>query len=123
MSDYDKMEAGEELNALIATQVMGWVDGEAPRGYRDDWRTPEGKLLDKEDECQFSTDIATAWQVIEKMQAGGCEWTMTGHPDGWVEVSFYHLKRGLFGRYTALMPLATCLATLKCLASKERPRE
>jgi hypothetical protein len=61
----DKMEAGPELDALVAEKVMGWsvcdtADGGkagiAPRQTCSAVRVPP-----------YSTDISAAWQVVERL--------------------------------------------------------
>jgi hypothetical protein len=64
------MEAGRELDALVAVRVMGFDAahptlakmGKAIRPY------PLGNGVDVP---HYSTDIAAAWQVVEKLHAGG----------------------------------------------------
>ena len=64
----DTMEAGNDMDMLIAEKVMGWTElhlhrfGQAGTFLVGDH---DGKEL-----CQvphYSTDIAAAWQVVDKM--------------------------------------------------------
>ena len=121
MSKYDEMEAGPELDALVAEIVMGWklkrfndggivIIGDVPPDATHLICCPSHPRAFL---WSPSQDIAAAWQVVEKMQADGFEFTMRGHPDGWVEVAIFHYKRNLFGRWTELAPLAICVAALK----------
>lgn len=82
----DELLAGRELDALIAEKVMGWkripvppdanghFAGEAlmqtdpPPNFR--WN-PLGKIPFDTWVPHFSTDIAAAWQVVEKLVAEG----------------------------------------------------
>ena len=66
-----KLEAGKELDALVATEVMGW------HGGNPSWITQEGKCTgwlsrfetdSLAEEFNPSTDISAAWQVVEKMK-------------------------------------------------------
>lgn len=65
-----KMEAGREMDALVARRVMGFVDL-GPLQFEDlRWQKPTvdgvvvlGRLP------RYSTDIAAAWQVVEKLQS------------------------------------------------------
>lgn len=107
------MKAGKELDALIAEKVMGWKP-EYPGG----WPHPpkdapyRKRCLDKEG-CTvilpFSTDIAAAWEVVEKIKANHA---LTIHAEslsgGWL----IHIDRDIkIGGATA--PHAICLAALK----------
>ena len=63
------MEAGQELDALVAESVMGW---QKPKDL---------SLLDKW--LRFfkaSTDISVAWQVVEKM--------ISDYPNMWITIEF-----------------------------------
>jgi hypothetical protein len=76
-----EMEAGREMDALIAEKVMGakWLP--IPPGYealyhpRGDGRAWAARYIETheggtEDACpHFSTDIAAAWLVVENMVA------------------------------------------------------
>ena len=80
MSDYDEMEAGWQLDHLVAERVLGCErlarrhnDGMAvPERYRWRWRMPppRGAVI-SEDIPEYSTDIAAAWQVVEAMKGKG----------------------------------------------------
>jgi hypothetical protein len=59
-------EAGAALDRLIATQVMGWTwdaDTNWPDGR--DWAT---QMSDDAQHWSPSTDIAHAWEVVERMR-------------------------------------------------------
>ena len=115
------MNAGRELDALIAEKVMGWIQlaGNGPLVH------PKTDCLygyDKGDSLHefvfhYSTQIADAWQVVEKFM-----------PDS-VHIDVYHggctvkIKTGYFesGSVKFLSgsaptaPLAICLAALKAV--------
>jgi hypothetical protein len=56
--DVDKMEAGRELDLLIAVKVMGGrLDGDSYTDGSRCWPVPP-----------YSTDLAAAWKVWEKFQ-------------------------------------------------------
>lgn len=60
------MKAGRELDALVAEKVMGWMDGDGVG-----LRVADGEVINSMD-CRPwspSTDIAAAWEVVEKMAA------------------------------------------------------
>lgn len=66
--------AGRDLDALVAERVMGW-----PRSNRDysqlAWNVPTG--IRTWEPSSFgsgfrpSTEIAAAWEVVEKLEGGG----------------------------------------------------
>lgn len=87
----ESMEAGEQLDRLIAEHIMGWawvertynraVFGDPPPTYHIWWdksvgMPPELCLTEKTNYMEeytppFSTDIETAWYVIESLQKRG----------------------------------------------------
>jgi hypothetical protein len=86
--------AGRELDALVAEKVMGW----------------------NFQRSAFSTDIASAWEVVEKLQA--LEYTFINllwDGQGW------DIEMGQDGHdiscdtYADTFPLAICLAALKAV--------
>lgn len=64
-----------ELNALVAEKVMGFVKAPTPLGLAQQWQMPsQNPDIEKRKEYPYwfkpfqpSTDIAAAWQVVEKM--------------------------------------------------------
>lgn len=77
-NEIDAMEAGRELDALVAEQVMGWErDLNIPinpkyRGIKY-WKSPTGMRADINLIPHYSTDIASAWEVVEKAhELTGC---------------------------------------------------
>lgn len=65
------MKAGRELDALVAERVMGWrVKGFAPgHGLRP--LPPDSvTCLTAHTIPRFSTDIAAAWKVVERVATG-----------------------------------------------------
>ena len=54
------MKPGRELDALVATKVMGW------KSKDDIWMLPDGGGVYKR-EWSPSTDIKAAWEVVEKV--------------------------------------------------------
>ena len=66
MTNYDEMPAGREMDALVAEKVMGW------RMMRGHWVPPEAApetniLACPTSTYRYSTDIAAAWEVVEKV--------------------------------------------------------
>lgn len=62
--DIDKLEAGRELDALVAEKVMGWTTFE--EYGQTFWRAPNDGTRYLEPR-EFSTDIAAAWEVVKKL--------------------------------------------------------
>lgn len=70
------MEAGKELDSLVATKVMNWIEKhwESPFGLskRDSWVDPAtGVTLRRVSAWRPSTDLPTAWWVVEEMSELG----------------------------------------------------
>jgi hypothetical protein len=121
--------AGRELDALVAEKVMGWrCRGLHPIHECPVFATGRADTLAP----HFSTDIAAAWQVVEKMGAdgwnvslyvhrgehGGCGCSITC-PYGPCEkhgnaVETWHGVEDVRG---ATVPLAICLAALKAVGA------
>jgi hypothetical protein len=80
-TEIDKMEAGPELDALVAKKVMGWklepytaYCGGTPEQARQEaikqgwyyWEDENGDEIPGQlEDNSFSTDIAAAWKVVE----------------------------------------------------------
>lgn len=91
------MEAGRELDALIAEKIMG-------QDYS--LNSLEGSLVLK-DPPHYSTNIAAAWEVVEKL---GPDWDLISMEQGWIA------SVGSSERARAeTAPLAICLAALKAM--------
>lgn len=71
MSTITKLEAGPELDLLILTEVLGW---------EEDWKdrqghgfitlryvSPEGLEFHSDEVPRFSQEIATAWELVERL--------------------------------------------------------
>ena len=59
------MEAGNELDALVATEVMGWERKDY--GYTIVYWEENDEDVHMVELWKPSTDIADAWKVVEKM--------------------------------------------------------
>lgn len=118
------MEAGRELDALVAEKVMGF---ELLEGGR--WRTAPHQVFGRE-LPNFSADIAAAMQVVEKI---GKTWrgfpflarwhSSPGFSGEWVAewVEFHH--EGFESRChgaAASLPHAICLAALEVAKAEGR---
>lgn len=129
------MEAGRELDALVAERVMGW------ERRNESWYDEEGvektRFVSPEDdltgevledviggwgsECSYdeleyvpyySTDIAAAWLVWEAVS--NAKWSLHRRDDGGYEV-MEHIRWEDFYSYAEAptAPLAICLAALR----------
>jgi Phage ABA sandwich domain len=130
------MEPGRELDALIAEKVLGWDRKHAVVECEDEWYSyckncgltgaevlPAGSKRTWDTPCDtppgYSTDIAAAWEVVERMRLA----VMPREGEGyWAGVIAYDYKDpcgvidqlfgGVFG---STAPHAICLAALKAL--------
>jgi len=119
------MPAGKEMDALIASEVMGYdwryIDAYP---YRHRWISESGDTFDIE-ELEFSSDIAMAWRVVEKMSEEWCFNVSTGHDFRKYPGLSFGCKldsKEFISTHFALAetaPLAICRAAL--LLDKERP--
>lgn len=102
------MSAGRELDALVAEKVKG--GGHRPGGAAVCPSVPP-----------YSTDIAAAWQVVERFRRAGWRAEVRTGPDGYHECSLeppdtdpmdhaYHI-----GALGDSVPHAICLAALKAV--------
>jgi len=128
--DVDSMEAGPELDALIAERVMGkqWYVNQRGRYFLID---PDSALLDVVQPCPrpppakfseaarmndghpYSSDIAEAWRVVERLRmTGGLFNIHIGTNSVEVLVSW---KNGAGQQYADTFPLAVCKAVLDTL--------
>ncbi len=129
------MKAGRELDALVAENVMGWHVYESGRCSLMARQTlPDGDEIEhiiatthpwETADYSPSTDIAAAWQVVEKLMEKG--WTVTLAPrqfEKYPENRFkFHGCRMVgdpqtmqsFSDHADTAPLAICLAALKAV--------
>lgn len=110
------MKPGRELDALIAEKVFGlpqstWRDGE---DHRDEDGVGVVVLGVRPD--PYSTDIAAAWTVVEKLDL------LRNHsfersPDGLYEIGVLYSDDGYWEVYGSAptAPHAICLAALKAV--------
>lgn len=109
----DEMESGIELDALVAERVMGWSDFR-PLTHpelkgRVVGRSPDGS---QGMPPPYSTDLNTAWKVVEKL----CEGDKRDVSLGWFRVAScaFNGKNGPGECVFASTPaLAICRAALK----------
>ena len=122
------MEAGRELDTLVAEKVMGWeatADGLYWDARQKRTRLVLGSAIAKKREEMGiengpgfvfapSTDIAAAWEVVEKADL----WSLYGSiGDGPYRACIqFEDREGLMTADTA--PLAICLAALKAVSQE-----
>lgn len=138
----EQLTTGRELDALVAEKVMGYSRVDVPRDVNGEnegvtlwppnvdvaeYQWPYVGPVQIYSFCpMYSTDIAAAWQVVEKMQERGM-WAQLRTPfgKGKMDDGFWcgftpMLTTGWNGRpdhntSAAMMPLAICLAALKAV--------
>lgn len=115
----EAMTVGRELDAMIAEKVMGWTNDDY--GWLDDnglirgWAIAEGEPPLP----NFSTQIAAAWLVIEKMKhftlrRKGESWTVEYRDCG--NPMDHFVVDDCCASVTAdTAPLAICLAAIKAV--------
>ena len=121
MSKGVEVRAGRELDERVAAEVMGWTFVTFPDGV-----CPEVKHWHREDGEHvalpgFSTSIAAAWRVVEKLNGAGFSVYVGKSPTaqtwdvrGWKEAragSREH-EGSHFIEHADTAPLAICLAAL-----------
>lgn len=123
------MNDNDELDAAVATKIMGWTQVENTRhmglvGY------PPNALADmkrgiRTDVPNYSTNIADAWTVVERMRELGwiCEvGNDSESPDEW-SADFTrdpYIENHVWS-YSATAPLAICRAALYALDALPLP--
>ena len=144
--DIDKLEAGRELDALVAEKVMGWKPWPIQIGTREHtyYFNADGfvdgamiHLFDDEylwDGPDFSKDIAAAWQVVERLvNEGFCTGLLFDDNGHWALVNdgMQNVPIGDEPEYIATTffvekelwcdtaPLAICRAALKAVGFEQ----
>ena len=108
--EIDNMQAGRELDALVSEKVMGikW-----PGVFWDG--DPDSHFFNRR---AYSTDIAAAWQVVEKLKERGFGFWLTASGDCWFEDSNgWRITSKADGSNS--VPLAICRAALEAVAPQE----
>jgi hypothetical protein len=106
-----RVGAGVEMDALVEEKVFGSVwsgthlmQGVVTRAIRYD-----GGYLHRSTLVEYSTDIASAWRVVEKMRETGYHFRIANWEDGSWRSDFGF---GCPMAEAATAPLAICLAAL-----------
>ena len=118
--------AGRELDARIAREVMGWwsvrVEEGAWAGTDNRWHADWVGTRDGERTVlpTYSTDIAVAWEVVEKMEEGRFTFSIDNVDGSWQ--ARFHGERGGISRTLAYAqaptaPYAICRAAIAALAT------
>lgn len=116
----DKMPAGREMDYMIGKEIMKL------KGVREGTKGPEGKpykgweyvFVDIDGSNQpvpnYSTDIAVAWEVVEKLNGSGCQLALkpVGGSGIW---ECKNLLPGGKSAQSGNVPLAICRAALKAM--------
>ena len=132
MEEIEKLEAGPELDALIAEKVMGlvpceqWIDGMGTLSiiHRGDCDAPiklqchdakPGRWTKR-----YSTDISAAWEVVEKLTPQFIDFELGNRRNELFNADFIwgHGLRQYFRANANTAPLAVCRAALKAVQSR-----
>ncbi|GAB7387388.1 hypothetical protein BSNK01_12240 [Bacillaceae bacterium] len=113
------MEAGRELDALVAEKVMGWTYRKLPTLDEGAWVIEEKEPVIWESRWKPSIRIKDAWLVVEKMIDSGFDLHLDAD---WKNGVYYYCEfsnliggLGVFGHEAETAPLAICLAALKAV--------
>lgn len=108
------MDAGREIDALVAEKVMGLDVFEDQANYRGVGTIPHATTGRLGDLPHYSTDIAAAWQVLDKFDGYDLSKAWANEDRYGCALAcelWYYDGRGAAGAST--MPHAICLAALK----------
>jgi len=113
------MKAGMELDRLIHEDVMGFTLKDHPYGGMS-WHN--GEFFVSRSHPSYSTDIASAWEVVEKLvEMDFYPDLISTSSDGWVWQCVLHTTlddeypdNPFYGRSNTA-PHAICLAALKAI--------
>jgi len=116
----DEMEAGRELDALVAERVMGAVPAHTPGDWMVAVGAPPyyrfgGSVRGLPD---YSTNIAAAWQVVERMSEQALPCVMH---DGQMWVGEFYCITYSHTAYAHTAPLAICRVALKAVGVEVQP--
>ena len=139
----EQLEPGRKLDALVAEKVMGaemvypasgWGHDDTPYDSALDvvWRVKWSEQNTKEVLKSYSTDIAAAWTVVEKLEKKHRSFSLTSHDSTGAEPGYYNAmfwvgnprpanpaSGVLLGEgYHDSAPAAICLAALAAVEAK-----
>lgn len=104
------MKPGRELDALVARHIFArfWTDL-----YWIDFNQCEWRHGDYQ---PYSTDIAAAWEVVEKMLRPDRDYSFSIQTNSAGKSGWFHCRfNGEFGGAAPTAPHAICLAALKAV--------
>lgn len=120
--DIDRLEAGRELDMLVANMVIEPLSS-YPSPYHKQGSCPARSCSRCESACpHYSTDIAAAWLVVEKMREGRWKhFRIEYWVDSWAVLQDYIPGVAAWGQSTRAdtAPLAICRAALKAVAAEQ----
>ncbi len=110
-----KIEAGRELDALVAEKVMGrerFPGDPKMLTCRNDGLSCTNPVEPE----PYSTDIAAAWQVMERLR-DLCHFTVMRQivPSGWTVDAVFNDSIFVTSVFNESAPLAICLVALKAV--------
>ena len=112
----DEMEAGRELDALVAEKVMGVKPEQV---YCDISGRNISRYFDLEDRMRiesYSTDIGAAWQVLERVAES---WLPCVMHNGMTWIAEFESLIEFHTAYADTAPLAICRAALMAVGVEE----
>ena len=117
-ADIDTLSAGHEMDALVAEHIMGWErqgSGWNVNGSIS-WPDPEGNTtpLAWVKDFPFSSDIAAAWQVVEKLILDNKLFELEFYQESVDSRPRWGAAFGIES-YADTAPLAVCRAALKAV--------
>lgn len=129
--EIDKMEAGRDMDALIAERVMGYTVTRVNGEPYTEWH---GHKAEPYHLGAYSTDIAAAWQVVEKMREGFKFCCLDLHSDLHYSYTFsltHYRAEDMheqehnpdFVAHAPTAPLAICRAALKAHLALNEPQK
>ena len=113
------MNAGRELDALVAEKVMGWENAGINSHHGTDvWKCGNhlvgGFSTWHEYSFSPSASISDAWKVVDKMHQLGFFWWMASHEGGGMSA---HVRRTIDSHTIGNGYHASCMAHSICLAA------
>lgn len=119
------MKAGRELDALVAERVMGWTKTIVDN-YPWQILPPDATELKAKSCPHYSTDIAAAWQVVEKLRQDRLYIEIVSEAEYFrCEVNHYTPAAYQFKteQHADTAPLAICLAALEAVRTDGAEQE
>jgi len=131
MADLTEL-SNEELSALVATRLMGWVEYLRPSDHHKVWWSDERRLaIDFVSHWSPATRIDHAWEVVEKVRSDGFEYHVEGtSAGGYNSAAFRYMKESpaftcwppypIHGSgFQDTAPRAICLAALRAVGVED----